>query len=257
MDNNRPSRPRVSVIVAVYNSEAYLRDCIESLLAVDAAAGDVELIFVDNGSTDGSLDIARSYAALTVLEEPTRGAYPARNAGIMAARAPVIAFTDADCTVDKAWVRVLLEHMEQPAAGLLLGQVLFPREASLLLHTIGNWENAKAAFIAQKGTAGNRIAYCNNMAVRASLFSDLGLFRPWKRAGDSEFAQRVAQQKPDLAFAFDPRMKVTHHEFLRARDRARRLQLYTGTNTQIEGFRELTFGQRMRILGGMLAGSGR
>jgi hypothetical protein len=86
------------------------------------------------------------------------------------------------------------------------------------------------------------------MAVRADLFDRLGPFRDWKRAGDSEFAQRVSRECPELSFDFEPRMRVTHHEFLHARDRLRRMRLYTRTNAQIEGFAELSLIQRLGVL---------
>lgn len=141
--------------------------------------------------------------------------------------------------------------------GMVIGHVRFPEAASLPLRLIGAWENAKADYIARRCPPANRIAYCNNLAVRAELFETLGPFAPWRRAGDSEFAHRVARERPELGFAFEPAMRITHHEFIRARDRAKRLRRYTQTNQQIEGFRELTTAQRLGALGSMLGGGWR
>jgi glycosyltransferase involved in cell wall biosynthesis len=250
------STPLISVVVPFFNSARYLAPCIESLLALEAGPGQVELIFVDNGSSDDSAAIVGRYEGITLLRETTPGAYPARNRGIQVARAPIIAFTDADCTVDENWAQVILDRMSNPVLGILIGHCRFPSAASLPLRLIGAWENAKAQYIAQECPPAHRIAYCNNMAVQAALFAEVGPFRDWRRAGDSEFAHRMARERPDLALAFEPAMRITHHEFVRARDRARRLRLYTDTNTQIEDFRELDTGQRLAVLWHLLHGAG-
>jgi glycosyltransferase involved in cell wall biosynthesis len=217
----------------------------------------VELLFVDNGSSDASASLASQFDDVQVLREEQPGAYPARNAGLRAATGSIIAFTDADCAVAPDWITVICRRMADPVVGMLIGEVRFPEAAGLFLRLVAGWENAKADYVACHGAPANRIAYCNNLAVRADLFQRLGPFREWKRAGDSEFAQRVARAHPELAFEFEPAMKVTHHEFLRARDRFRRMRLYTRTNARIEGFEELSLGQRLAVLGHWLSAQGR
>jgi glycosyltransferase involved in cell wall biosynthesis len=249
--------PRVSVIVPSFNSAGTLAACIDSLKRVEAGSGELQIIVVDNGSSDHSVEIARGFKGVTVLEESTPGAYPARNTGIRAAQAPIIAFTDSDCTVDSGWVQAMTGRLADDDVGIVLGQVDFPAAASLPLRLIGRWENAKAEYIARYADDSQPIAYCNNMAVRAELFREIGPFKSWKRAGDSEFAHRMARERPGLRIAFEPTMRVVHHEFTRARDRWRRLRLYTDTNQQIEGFQELTFAQRIGVLRHVFAGGGR
>ena len=249
--------PRVSVVVPFFDSGRHLRACIESLLALDARPGEVELIFVDNGSTDDSAAIAADFRGITVLHEATAGAYAARNTGIRVARAPIIAFTDADCTVDRGWVRAIIAGMTDPEVGALLGHCRYPDNASLPLRLLGAWENAKAAHVTRCCPPANRFAFCNNMAVRASIFDEIGPFREWRRAADSELVHRMADERLDLELRYDPTMRITHNEFTRARDRARRLRLYTETNAQIDGFRELGPGQRLAVLWSWLLGAGR
>jgi hypothetical protein len=92
------SRPRISVIVPVLNGERFLVEALESVL--DQTFTDFELIVVDDGSTDSTPDILREFAArddrVIVLRRPNPGQSVARNVGIDAARAPVLAFLDAD-----------------------------------------------------------------------------------------------------------------------------------------------------------------
>lgn len=90
--------PKVSVIIPVYNTEKYLRECLDSV--VNQTLKDIEIICVDDGSTDGSLEILREYEAkdgrVRVLTQPNSGSGPARNNGIISARGEFVAFMDAD-----------------------------------------------------------------------------------------------------------------------------------------------------------------
>jgi glycosyltransferase involved in cell wall biosynthesis len=86
---------RISVIMPCYNAAAFVAEAIDSVLA--QTHPDVELIVVDDGSSDGSLDIVRRYGeAVTLLQQSRRGPYPARNAGLAVASGEFVAFLDAD-----------------------------------------------------------------------------------------------------------------------------------------------------------------
>ena len=88
--------PRVSVVVPCYNSATTLAATLESALA--QTWRHLEVILVNDGSKDGSLDVARRYAArgVRVIDQPNRGAAAARNAGLTAATGTFIQFLDAD-----------------------------------------------------------------------------------------------------------------------------------------------------------------
>ena len=242
------ARPRISVVVPFHNSESTLQACIESLLAQEPLGGLIEIILIDNRSTDASASIAAEYRELIILEEQTPGAYAARNAGIRQANAPVIAFTDADCVADPDWLRSIVDGMQDPETAMLIGHCRYPVEASLALRWLGAYENAKTDYVTHHCDPGHHFTYCNNMAVQASVFEELGPFQLWQRAGDSELAHRMAARKPDLKLAYRPSMRITHLEFVSFRERAKRLNLYTETNSQIVTFRELSFWQRLAVL---------
>ncbi len=240
--------PGVSVVVPFVNRHRHLDACIEALLAQDGIGRPVEIIFVDNGSTDGAGSAVERYPEIVLLHEQTRGAYTARNAGIRRARAPIIAFTDADCVAAKGWLRSVCAGMLDPGIAILIGDCRYPESASLSLQLLGAYENAKADYVLSHCPPAHHFAYANNMAVRASVFEELGPFREWQRAADSELVHRLAARRPDLRVAYRPSMRVTHLEFLRVRDRLRRLLLYTRTNAQIESFRELGLATRAGVL---------
>jgi glycosyltransferase involved in cell wall biosynthesis len=86
--------PLVSVIIPVYNCETYLGQAIESVLA--QTYRQVEIIVVDDGSTDRSADVARRFATVTYRFQPNQGIGAARNRGIDVANGGFFAFLDAD-----------------------------------------------------------------------------------------------------------------------------------------------------------------
>jgi glycosyltransferase involved in cell wall biosynthesis len=253
----RTESPRVSVVVPFFNRQQYLPACIEALLAQDDVGGAVEIIMVDNRSTDDSASVVERYPQLTLVREESPGAYAARNAGIRIARAPLVAFTDADCVTDRDWLRSVCDGMRDPRVAVLIGACRYPAGASRALALLAAYENAKAEYVVTHCAPAYHFAYANNLAVRASVFEELGPFRPWERAADTELVHRLAVERPDLRVSYLRNMRVTHLEFLRARDRLRRLSLYTQTNSQIASFRELRASQRAGVLLHLLRGGRR
>lgn len=100
----------VSIIVPVYNTEGFLPACVESLRNQTHEA--LELLFVDDGSTDGSGELLDAYAKedarIRVIRKSNGGVSAARNDGIDAATGDYIGFVDSDDTVEPAFVETLL-----------------------------------------------------------------------------------------------------------------------------------------------------
>ena len=89
------SLPGISLIMPVYNARRYLREAIDSVL--DQTMMPRQFIIVDDGSTDESLEIARSYgSSLTIITQANGGTAAARNRGLAEAEQPLIAFLDND-----------------------------------------------------------------------------------------------------------------------------------------------------------------
>ena len=84
----------VSVIVPAYDGERFIAEAIESILAQSYSP--LELIVVDDGSTDGTREIVRGYEAVALLEKPNGGPASARNLGLETARGSIIALHDQD-----------------------------------------------------------------------------------------------------------------------------------------------------------------
>lgn len=106
--------PKVSVVVPVYNVELYLRQCLDSI--INQTLKEIEIICVDDGSTDASLEILKEYATkddrITVIAQKNAGSGKARNNGINNAKGEFIAFMDSD---DMYPSEKTLEHMYKAA----------------------------------------------------------------------------------------------------------------------------------------------
>ncbi len=100
----------VSVVVVNYNGERHLETCFESLLAQDYSAECVELILVDNGSRDGSLELmARRFPTVRVIaNENNLGFAPAVNQGARAAGGDFVALINNDARADTGWLREMV-----------------------------------------------------------------------------------------------------------------------------------------------------
>ena len=106
----------ISVIVPVYNVEGYLPQCVDSILSQDY--GDLEVILIDDGSTDGSGEICDRYAALDsrvrVIHQKNGGAAAAKNAGLRLATGEYLAFADSDDYLEPGaygfLMKILLEN---------------------------------------------------------------------------------------------------------------------------------------------------
>ena len=103
--------PTVSVIVPIYNTAAYLSRCIESL--VNQTISDLQIILIDDGSTDNSGAIADEWQAkdsrIEVYHQPNHGQSAARNAGLQHAKGKYIAFVDSDDYIDSNYFSTMLQ----------------------------------------------------------------------------------------------------------------------------------------------------
>ncbi|HLH83384.1 MAG TPA: glycosyltransferase [Trebonia sp.] len=106
----------LSVVICSLNGAAGVDRCLSAL----AAQKDVELqvIVVDDGSTDDTSDVARQHGVTVIRHEVNRGLAAARNTGIRAATAPIVAFLDDDCEPEPEWARELVDAYEDGVVGV-------------------------------------------------------------------------------------------------------------------------------------------
>jgi glycosyltransferase involved in cell wall biosynthesis len=118
---------RLSFVIPAYNEEQYLPACLESILAQTRdLAGEVEIIVVNNASSDRTGEVALSYPGVTLVDEPRKGLPFARQAGFAASSGDLIANVDSDSRLTPGWVsKVLAEFAEDTKLVALSGPVVY------------------------------------------------------------------------------------------------------------------------------------
>lgn len=115
----------ISIIVPIFNMSKYLSKCIESILV--QSYSNFELILIDDGSTDDSLNICKKYAQLdsriVVLEKTNGGQGSARNLGLERAKGDFITFVDSDDWIEKNLLEVLMNNLRKYDADISCGGV--------------------------------------------------------------------------------------------------------------------------------------
>ena len=110
----------VSVIIPVYNVEAYLCQCLNSVL--NSTHSNLQVILVDDGSTDSCSSVCDTYAdrdnRITVIHQENQGLPAARNAGVAVARGEFVAFVDSDDMISPTMIETLLWAMEHTNADI-------------------------------------------------------------------------------------------------------------------------------------------
>ncbi|MFD0829836.1 glycosyltransferase family 2 protein [Neobacillus sp. M.A.Huq-85] len=118
-------KPLISIIVPVFNVEPFLGDCLDSLLA--QTLGDFEVILVNDGSTDNSINICNSYAEsdnrIKVIDKEYGGVSSARNAGLKLAKGDYIGFVDGDDYILKNMYLELYELCEKTESDISISKL--------------------------------------------------------------------------------------------------------------------------------------
>jgi len=115
-------KPTASVLIPALNSEKTIGELLVSLKAQASVPGGFEVVVVDNGSSDRTVEIAKSYGAV-VLHQPKRGPSAARNLGLAHAQGDIIVCIDSDCLPTRRLVASLVEAMADPGVGIATGPI--------------------------------------------------------------------------------------------------------------------------------------
>ena len=179
------SKMQISVILPVFNAERYLAEAIES--ALTQTYPPLEVIVVDDGSSDGSAALAQRYSQVRFLTQPHLGVSVARNRGVAAAQGDVLAFLDAD----DLWLPHKLACqvaalLENPALDMVFGHVDEFSSPEIA-------EQAEPAlYHAKQGVAG---LIPTTLLIRKSAFVQAGPFEPhWQVAQFFEWYARAREK---------------------------------------------------------------
>ncbi|HLO85016.1 MAG TPA: glycosyltransferase [Nostocaceae cyanobacterium] len=206
--------PLVSVVVPIYNGEQDLPDLLNCLVSQTYPKEQVEYLLVDNNSSDRTTELLQKTTENSPVniyplsENNIQSSYAARNTGIRAAQGEIIAFTDADCRPQPQWLEALIQPFVNPEVVIVAGEIEALPGKTLLEKYADRQET-----LSQKHTLANK--YCPygqtaNLAIRRSIFHQIGLFRPYlTTGGDADICWRIL--KANLGkLEFAPQAVVKH-----------------------------------------------
>lgn len=225
MNTEGLNAPVVSIIIPVFNDGPGLRRCLRSIAKQSIALEDVEVIVIDNGSSP-SITLEEQYGfQATLIRCTTPGSYAARNAGVRASTAPILAFTDADCTVEPSWalngIASLRQHNEKVVVG---GEVQFilPEEptSTALYQTIVGFQQQEN--IERKGFSVTANLFCGRSVFEAAGPFDEHLLS----GGDLEWCWRA--RKKGFLTIYAPDAIIHTHPRSTLRDAIRQARRVAG-----------------------------
>lgn len=194
---------KVSVYIPVFNSERYLAATIEALLAQSRAFD--EIIIVDDGSHDGSVQVAEKYDVKIVRHSENRGVAAARNTAIASASYELIAAVDADCVVDKEWLACCVPYFENDTVAGVSGRM---DESVVTLADRWRLHNLSQHF----GATEKRVAFLggSNTIFRKSILHKAGLYTEKYRRNheDTDLSERVRALGGELVYV--PQARSRH-----------------------------------------------
>lgn len=208
--------PNVAIIVVGRNEAHNVEDCLKSLCVQDYPPEKLQIVFIDDHSSDDTLDRAKRIAlqhpallqAVSAPDSPPRVG-PKKNAlryGIARVHGDVLLFTDADCRVAVGWVRALVKHFD-PQTGAVLGTMM-PHERTRLLDRLYWLERLLVGYTSAAAIGwGNPASACGgSLAYRRRAFEESGgIAHAEAAAGDDDLTiQAIARQGWRVRYAADP-----------------------------------------------------
>ena len=191
--------PDVSIIIPHFNMPGALQRCLESV-ASQAFAGTAEIIVVDNGSRTPPDDVRAAWPDVIFLAEPTPGPGPARNTGVAAARAPVLAFIDADCRAGAGWLAAAVAGVRAGGArGVVGGDVRIDFVDPARLTPLEAYE-AVFAYRQRMYIEKQNFSGTGNLAMTRQVYDEVGGFAGIGVAEDRDWGQRATAAGYRIAY---------------------------------------------------------
>lgn len=199
----------ISVIVPVYNTAGELSACVDSILAQTLRP--LEVILVDDGSTDGSSVICEEYAArypqfVRVYHQMNMGSSAARNRGIDAARGDVLSFIDSDDYINADMFETLLDLMERQDADMAACEMMLEkpdgRSYCRVKEDVSFCWDTRQALVELNSYRYLHVSFCNAL-FRRKVIGDLH-FTAGMRCEDYDLLYRVVARCEKVAYGSAP-----------------------------------------------------
>jgi glycosyltransferase involved in cell wall biosynthesis len=218
--NKSSKRLKISVITPVYNDPSGLKDTLNSLVEQNFPKDLFEVIVADNGSTDYTFSVIESFInrypklVRVVQENDNQSSYAARNKGITEARGLIIAFIDADMTVEKDWLKKVVESFKKNKPDCLVCdlEVIHKSNSIFALY------DKMVAFPIEKYVKEFHFTPVGCLTTYMDIFNKIGPFDSnLVSGGDHEFGNRVYEAgykiryEPDIVMKHPARCSPNKH----------------------------------------------
>lgn len=194
----------------MYNAEGHIVQVLEAILAQEYPAP-IEVIVVNDGSTDSSLDKARHFEGrggvgggardIRVMDQPNQGAVAATNNGFTAARHDIVCSVDSDVVLERDWLKKIIEEFRDPRVGAVQGYYRTPQGVSFWARMMGydveaRYDSIRSKCVTQVCTG--------DTAYRRAALDEVGLFDPaFKYGYDNDMSYRLVKAGYKLIFRKD------------------------------------------------------
>ncbi len=201
------STPGISVVIPVYNRPGLVVEALDSVLA--QAWPTLEVIVVDDGSTDGTAARVAAHPGradniVRLIQQPNRGESAARNAGIIAARQPFVAFLDSDDRWMPGKLAAQMEVFEQdPETDMVFSAYLDRRPTGLSTVILSTWERSVNHTLDRLLTGS--CINTSTVVIRREVFNQVGLFDvSLRHCEDHDMWLRLASVGTRIAYVPQP-----------------------------------------------------
>jgi O-antigen biosynthesis protein len=200
--------PKISVIICSYNGASTVQSCLASMMRI-RYPGDVEIIFIDDGSTDHTQQILKQFPSVVNIVQKNMGLSHARNVGMHAATGDIIVYTDSDCEADEDWLYYLALNLTRSKHIGLGGPNLIPDEGSWVADCVGLSPGGPTHVMIDDRTA-EHVPGCNMAFYRNAALQINGFDPQYRSAGDDvDFIWRL--QAAGYSIGFAPPAQVWHY----------------------------------------------
>lgn len=208
--------PEVTVVAATFRRTPLLEELLESLAAQTIERDRFEVVIVDDGSGDNTLDVLEKWTQddrlqLRYTTQENAGPATARNRAVEMARAPLLAFTDDDCIVTPTWLEEYLAYMGEHPAVAGVGGLLRRKHDNLVARYV---DNAVRMEHCQRGGR-TAILITANACYRKAAFVEAGAFDtriPWAGGEDPDLSRKVIEKGGTLMVMDGALVRHTHRD---------------------------------------------
>jgi len=183
--------PKVSIIILNWNGKEYIKRCLDSVLKVKYPKDKLEVIVVDNASTDGSPEIIeREYPNVILIRNSKNLGYAmGNNIGIKKATGEIIILLNNDTYVDERFIMEIVKFMKRPDVGIVGSLLLYPskviQSCGCKEKFLGFWECPGAGLTLEEGKSlckdGMEVDYVSGaaLAIKREVIDKIGLLDPY------------------------------------------------------------------------------